>query len=432
MTQPPDQRESLLAPPRRALLVGIERVRGQSCRSLGELERLVAAAGMIPAGVLVQTRPRPHPDTFLGKGKLRQVRARLAAEGLDVAVVNAELSSRQVAAMGEALDCTVMDRTEVILEIFAQHARTREGALQVELARLEYLLPRLVGRGADLSQIAGGRLAGGAIGVRGPGEPALELDRRVLRHRMNLIKRRLDEVVQHREVERSERERAGLPLVGLVGYTNGGKSSLLNALAGEEVVAAHDRLFETLDTTIRRVDLGERTEALISDTVGFLDDLPTGLISAFRATLEETVHAALLVEVLDASDPLLGVQHDTVENVLGELGVLDKPRLIVLNKWDLVNEEGARVLRQFPEGIPISALTGAGLDNLRAALREALSSGLVPLTLHLPYNRLQLLQFPPGLGRLLDSDYRPEHVVARVRVHSRLVQRLRPYVVAVP
>ncbi len=418
-------------PAQRALLVAVERRRGESARSLEELRRLVAAAGMAPVSLLTQVRERPHPTLLLGKGKLREVRARLEAENLELVVANEELSPRQATALAEALGCPVLDRTEIILEIFARHARTPEGRRQVELARLEYLLPRLVGRGREMSQIAGGRMAGGAVGVRGPGETALEMDRRTLRRRMGLIRQRLAEVEKRRALERKEREESGLALIGLVGYTNAGKSSLLNALAGAEVVSAHDRLFETLDTTIRRVDLDEGVEALVSDTVGFIDHLPHSLIAAFRATLEETVRADLLVEVLDAFDCEVEEQHRTVEAVLEELGVRYKPRLVALNKWDLVLPERREELRRrFPGAIPLSARTGAGLAELRAELRRALGEGMVTLVVQVPYGRMGDLQFSPGQGRVVSAEYGYEGVRAKVRVQPRLVKQLRKYVLA--
>ncbi len=429
--QAADTRLDTLAPPRRALLLAVENRRGEATLALAELARLVAAAGMVPAATLTQVRERPHPATYVGKGKLREVKGFLVAEDLDVVVCNHELSPRQVVALSDQLERQVMDRSEVILEIFARHARTPEGRRQVELARLEYLLPRLVGRGKEMSQIAGGRMAGGAVGVRGPGETALEMDRRTLRRRMARLRHGLEEIEKRRAVEREEREGSGLSRVGLVGYTNAGKSSLLNALAGSEVVSAHDRLFETLDTTIRRVDLGERTEALVSDTVGFIDELPHGLIAAFRATLEETVQADLLVEVLDASDPELERQHRTVEEVLEELEVEEKPRRLVLNKWDLVPPDHAAELRRlFPDAIPLSATTGQGLDELRTALRDSLGQELLPLTVQLPYNRMDLLQFPPGQGRVLETEYGFTHVQAQLLVSPRLLKALRPYVVS--
>ena len=420
----------MLAAPQRALLIAVEHRRGDSERSLEELARLVSAAGIVPAGTLTQVRERPHRVTFVGKGKVLEAEALVAAEDLDVVVVNAELSARQVGALSDRLGCPVMDRSEIILEIFSRHARTSEGSRQVELAKLEYLMPRLVGRGKEMSQIAGGRTSGG-MGVRGPGETALEMNRRTLRRRMTRIRHDLEEIGKRRALERGEREASGLSLVGLVGYTNAGKSSLLNALAGSEVVSVRDRLFETLDTTIRRVDLGERSETLVSDTVGFIDDLPHSLIAAFRATLEETVQADLLVEVLDASDAELDRQHRVVEEVLGELGVLDKPRLLVLNKWDLIPEDRRPALQQlFPGAIPISATTEAGLDELRDELRRALGAEMISLSLRLPYNRLALLQFSPGQGRVVHADYEFEYVHAKVRVQPRLLEGLRQYVVS--
>ena len=424
-----ETRTDLLAPPQRALLVAIEHRRGDSARSLEELGRLVAAAGILPAASVTQVRERPHPAHFLGKGKIQEAKGVVLGEDLDLAVFDGHLSPRQAGNVGEILERPVMDRSEIILEIFARHARTSEGRRQVELARLEYLLPRLVGRGKGMSQIAGGRMAGG-MGVRGPGETALEMDRRTLRRRMTNIRHSLVEVEKRRSLERTERVGSGLRLVGLVGYTNAGKSSLLNALAGAAVVSAHDRLFETLDTTIRRVDLGERTEALVSDTVGFLDDLPHTLIAAFRATLEETVQADLLVEVLDASDPELERQHHTVEGVLTELAVQNKPRLVVLNKWDLVPAEQRPHLQQlFPGALPLSATAGVGLQELRDDLRRALGEEMVPLTLRIPYNRMALLQFAPGQGRVVHADYEYEYVSAQVRVLPRLVDQLQRYVV---
>ncbi|HEY3398059.1 MAG TPA: GTPase HflX [Armatimonadota bacterium] len=421
-------RSSSLTPPERALLIGVEPFRGATQYALEELGQLVEAAGMEPVQVMVQTRPRAHPLSYFGKGKVKEVAALIAAEDLEIVVVNAELSARQVATLSERLEVRVLDRTEVILEIFSRHAHTPEGRLQVELARLEYLLPRLIGRGQGMSQIAGGRA--GMTGVRGPGETRLELDRRLLRRKMTRLRHSLEDIRQRREVERAERRESGQTLVGLVGYTNAGKSSLLNALAGTQVVTANDRLFETLDTTIRRIDLGEGAETLVSDTVGFINDLPTDLVSAFRATLEETGFADLLILIVDAADERVERQLETVEEVLGDLKVLDKPRLLVLNKWDRLDAQERRDLQTiFPRAIPISATTGEGLDELREELRRRLTMELVPLTLHLPYNRLQLMHFPASQGRVLSSDYQEDYVLVRVRVQPRLVDSLRQYVV---
>jgi GTP-binding protein HflX len=419
--------------PPRALLVATERRMGQADRSLEELAQLVRTIGMVPVDAVVQRRLAPHQLTFVGKGKVLELARRLAAGDVDTLVFNGELSPKQASALAERLPGRILDRTEVILEIFSQHAHTAEGKLQVELARAHYELPRLRGIGQEASQIAGGRTAAG-MGVRGPGESGLELDRRAVRRRMQRLERRLEEVGRRREIERGERQRSGMLLVGLVGYTNAGKSSLQNALAGSAVASVNDRLFETLDTSIRRVDLGERTEALISDTVGFINDLPTELVSAFRATLEETVQADLLVEVLDAADPLSEDQHETVDKVLKDLGIrADKPRLLALNKWDLTPEERRRELvRRFPGALPLSAVTGEGVDELREELRRLLSLDLVPLTVRLPYNRLELLHIPPGQGRLISTSYEYEDVVAKVRVHPRLIERLRPFVVSEP
>ena len=420
-------------PPRTALLVATERYRGQAQRSLEELGQLCRTINVEPVGLVMQRREQPHQLTFVGKGKVLEMKERITEGEAELLVFNEELSSKQAKALGDRLGSPLMDRTEVILEVFSQHAHTSEGKLQVELARLHYLLPRLLGAGLELSRIAGGR-AGAGTGVRGPGETGLELDRRAVRRRMGRLEKRLKEMVERREVERGERRRSGLRLVGLVGYTNAGKSSLLNALAGTDVVSVRDRLFETLDTSVRRIDLGERAEALVSDTVGFIDHLPTELVSAFKATLEETRQADLLIEVLDAADPLAEAQHEVVGQVLGDLGVLEEtPRLIVLNKWDRTSPERQHELSgQFPAALPLSALTGLGLEELRDELRRQLGLDLVPLTLRLPYNRLDLIRIPAGLGRLVEAQYDFEEVIAKVRVHPRLVEAMRPFVVSEP
>jgi len=420
------------AEPERAVLVGIEPLRGEGRRSMQELIDLTKAAGAIPVALLIQKRDKPDVRTFIGKGKLEELRAEVLSTGADLIVFNDELSPIQARNLAQAVSAQVkiIDRSELILDIFALHARTSEGKLQVELAQLTYALPKLVGRGQEMSRIGAGARSGG-VGVRGPGETKLEVDRRTIRTRIARLQRQLSEVRQRREVERRTRKEMGIPTIGLVGYTNAGKSSLLNALAGAEVASAHDRLFETLDTIVRRVDLGEGYEALISDTVGFIHDLPHHLVAAFRATLEEVVQADLLVEVVDASDPFALRQHQACEAALADLEVGSSP-LVVLNKWDLVESTAseARVRRQLPDALPISALTGYNVDVLGKQLREELYGGLRTLTVELPYDELALLDLCHQKGHVISEEYKEQAVVARVQVDEELLGHLRPFVIA--
>jgi len=419
--------------PERAVLVGIERLRGEGRRSMQELIDLTKAAGAIPKAIVVQRRDKPSPSTFVGKGKLEELRAKVLQVAADLVIFNSDLSPVQARNLANAIgrEVRLLDRSELILDIFALHAHTKEGKLQVELAQLNYALPKLVGWGQAMSRIGSGVRAGG-VGVRGPGETKLEVDRRRIRKRIALLRRRLEEVERRRSIERRNRDGSGIPTVGLVGYTNAGKSSLLNALAGRQVASAHDRLFETLDTIVRRVDLGEGREVLISDTVGFIHDLPAHLVAAFRATLKEVVEADLLVEVVDASDRYALREHEACETVLHDLGVTDKPRLVVLNKWDLVDGDAAKMLvrRQLKGALPISALTGYNLDVLRNVLQERLYGKLRTFTVQLPYTDLTLLGLCHEKGHVIWEDYKADVVEARVQVDDKLLSRLKPYVIA--
>ncbi|MBM3500574.1 MAG: GTPase HflX, partial [Armatimonadetes bacterium] len=287
----------------RAVLVGLGRDDESTARALAELEALATTAGAVPVGRLTQPLDKPRLATYVGKGKLDELEALVASVDADLVIFDAELTPGQKLNLSNRLPCKVLDRTELILDIFAERARSREGKLQVELAQLQYSLPRLYGLGKVMSRIGGGMSGTGPIGTRGPGRTKLEVDRSRIQHRMTRIRRELKEVAQRREVGRAAREAAGVPTVSLIGYTNAGKSSLLNALAGSEEVSARDRLFETLDTTSRRVAIGEQREAIVSDTVGFVRHLPHHLVAAFRATLEEALAADLLVQVIDISDP---------------------------------------------------------------------------------------------------------------------------------
>ncbi len=336
--------------------------------SLAEFQELARSAGATIAAVLIQRRGRPDPATLVGGGKLDEIIATVASTGASLVLFDHDLTPSQARNVEARLPCTVIDRTQLILDIFARHARTREGQLQVELAQLEYQLPRLAGRGKTMSQ------TGGGIGTRGPGETQLETDRRKINSRLDRIKQQLEAVRRIRRQQRGRREAVPVPTVALVGYTNAGKSTLFNSLTGGEVLAS-ERMFATLDPKLRQLTLPSRRKVLLSDTVGFIRNLPHALVTSFRATLEEVERAELLLHVRDAASPTLDEQRSQVEAVLAELGVMDKPTLQVLNKIDLLPLGSA--IQPGPQGkatIAVSALTGAGLDDLLHAIDEALTA----------------------------------------------------------
>jgi GTP-binding protein HflX len=328
--------------------------------SLEELARLAESAGASPRHTILQERPAPDPRTLIGAGKVEELRT-LCRGGVDLVIVDEDLSGSQQRNLERELGCKVIDRAGLILDIFAQRAMTREGKLQVELAQLQYLLPRLTRRWTHLERLGGG------IGTRGPGETQLESDRRRLRIRMARIRRDLRKVRRHRGVLRRPRQKVPIPTLALVGYTNAGKSSLLNALTHASVYVA-DKLFATLDPTLRKVQLPSGRPALLSDTVGLIRKLPPQLVQAFKATLEEVQEADALVHVIDASHPQAAEQRAVVERVLEELGVAGKPVLAVHNKIDLLPEAAAAALTRQEGPVAISALTGQGLPALRKAL----------------------------------------------------------------
>jgi GTP-binding protein HflX len=381
-------------------------------------------------GVVRQARAHPDSRGYLGSGKLEELHAEALSRGADLVVVDDELSPTQQRNMERAVDLPVLDRSELILDIFAQRARSGEGKLQVELAQLQYRLPRLTGRGKMLDRLGGGQAGGMGIGARGPGETKLEADRRRIRRRITAIQRSLQEVRQRRSIERKARSSLRLPMVAIVGYTNAGKSTLLNALSGSDIRVG-DRLFETLDTTVRRVPLGGDAECLMSDTVGFIRRLPHHLVAAFRATLEEVVEADLLLHVVDAADPQRDACMEATRAVLGDLEAADKPRVTVFNKTDLAPDAVADCERCADQPcLPISALSGAGLDRLRQVLADLLGRTLVPLTLHVPYDQMPALHLARVGGRVLSQEYRGDKVVARVEVPRAVAGRLGPYVVS--
>jgi GTP-binding protein HflX len=315
---------------------------------------------------LLQVRGAPDPKYLLGRGKLEDINLRAMQKGASMLIVDRDLSPSQARHIGEAASLKVLDRTQLILDIFAQRARSGDGKLQVELAQLQYLLPRLVRADPSLSRLAGG------IGGRGPGETKLEMDRRRVRARIAFLARRIDELSHGRRTRRRRRERRGLPIVSIVGYTNAGKSSLLNALTGASV-PVEDKLFATLDPTSRRLRFPEEREVIVTDTVGFIRDLPPDLAQAFRATLEELGDASVLLHVADAADPDRLARLEAVEDILASLGLGDVPRLMVWNKVDLLSPLERAVLLRARPGVAVSALTGTGLPGLLSAARAKLA-----------------------------------------------------------
>ncbi len=354
--------------------------------SLAEFRELLLSAGGQVAAELLQRHVRPDPATLIGSGKVEEIAAVAASTNADLVLFDHDLSPTQLRNLEAALPCRVLDRTQLILDIFARHARTREGQLQVELAQLEYMLPRLTGRGKAMSQLGGG------IGTRGPGETQLETDRRRIQRRIDQLKLDLDSVRRVRRQQRQRREAVPVPTVAIVGYTNAGKSTLFNAVTGAQVLSSA-RMFATLDPKLRAIELPSRRRVLLSDTVGFIRNLPHTLVTSFRATLEEVAQAEVLIHVRDAASTYGEEQKTQVEKVLGELESLSKPRIEVLNKIDLLpeNERAALLSRTKagPKGesavAPLSALTGEGIPALLAAIDAALHSDpIVEAELRIP------------------------------------------------
>jgi GTPase len=405
----------------RAVLVGIDRGAGEE--GLDELAALARAAGAEAVGRVVQARSTPDPATFVGRGKVAEIHDLVHAAGAGAVILDDELSPGQLRNLEERLRVKVLDRTALILDIFALHARSGEGKAQVELAQLNYLLPRLRGWGEAMSRLGGG------IGTRGPGETKLEVDRQHIRRRIAKLRRDIADLGRTRRVKRSGRERSGVPQVALAGYTNAGKSTLLNALTGADALVA-DQPFATLDPTTRRLRLPGRRQATLSDTVGFVRKLPHDLVEAFKSTLEEVARADLILHVADASAPDLAEQVAAVREVLGEIGAGRLPELLALNKWDLLDEvERARLRRRFPEGLPISATDGSGVDALRAALAEAIPRPPVEVTLLVPFDRPEIVPWLHREAEVLESRGRDDGTEVLARVGEEQLARLEPYVV---
>jgi GTP-binding protein HflX len=391
-----------------------------------EVEELARTAGVDPVARVVQHRPRPARRTYVGKGKLEELKERFAASDAESLLVDDELDPVQQRFLEDALSARVVDRTQLILDIFAQHAVTAEGKLQVELAQLEYNLPRMRGLWQHLERLGGG------VGTRGPGESQLETDRRIARRRVAVLRGRLREVERQRATRRKERRRAETPQVALAGYTNVGKSTLLNALTGAEV-AVENRLFETLDPTTRAFEY-EGRRYLVTDTVGFIRRLPHQLVEGFAATLEETLVADMVLHVVDASadDEEVDRQLRAVEDVLAEIGASELPRELVLNKIDLLDEVGRRRLgNRFPGAPQVSAATGEGLEQLRARVAEHFGARWERVRLLVPYEDGARLSELYALGAPVEQrEDTPDGVLVVARLPRRDRHRFAPYLVA--
>ena len=393
--------------------------------SLRELAALAETAGSEVLDGLLQRRANPDPATFLGKGKAEELRQIVAACGADTVIADTELAPSQRRALEDVVKVKVIDRTAVILDIFAQHAKSREGKAQVELAQLEYLLPRLRGWGESMSRQAGGQAAGGVgMGSRGPGETKIELDRRRINTRMAKLRNQIKEMKPAREAKRANRKRTQIPAVAIAGYTNAGKSSLLNRITKAGVLV-ENALFATLDPTVRQSQTADGRQFTIADTVGFVRNLPHQLVEAFRSTLEEISAADLVVHVVDASHPDPASQIATVRNVIGEVGARDIPELIVFNKIDLADQTQRLALRGLePNSVEVSARTGEGIDDLLAIIAKRLPEPDVLTQSLVPYDRGDLVSKIHLSGRILKLEYRETGTYIEAYVKKEIAAEL--------
>ena len=407
--------------PEKAVLVGIGRGIDES--DLDELAALADSAGATTVARVVQTRQEPNPATFIGKGKLEDVHRAVHGTGAQAVILDDELSPGQLRNLEERLKVKVIDRTALILDIFALHARSREGKAQVELAQLNYLLPRLRGWGEAMSRLGAG------IGTRGPGETKLEVDRQHIRRRISKLRKDLKDLARTRDVKRSGRERSGVPQIAIAGYTNAGKSTLMNALTRSDVLVAN-QLFATLDPTVRRIELPSGRAATISDTVGFVSKLPHELVEAFRSTLEEVTRATLILHVADASSPDLPSQIDAVRTVLHEIGASRIREVVALNKVDLLSEhERARALSRLDgaAAAAVSALTGEGLDELMEVVEAALPRFPVEVTLLVPYGREEVTAMLYRDAEVVSELARDDGTIVRARVGERTLAAIQDF-----
>jgi GTP-binding protein HflX len=399
--------------------------------SLAELAALAQTAGSLVLDGLIQRRQRPDPSTYIGRGKVSELRDVVMAEGADTVICDGELSPSQLRTLEQEIKVKVIDRTALILDIFAQHAKSKEGKAQVELAQLQYLMPRLRGWGDAMSRQGGGSASGnGGVGLRGPGETKLETDRRRIRTRIAKLKREISAMGAMRATKRTSRRRNSVPSVAIAGYTNAGKSSVLNRLTGAGVLV-EDALFATLDTTTRRAKTAEGREYTLSDTVGFVRHLPHELIEAFRSTLEEVADADLVVHIVDGAHPDPEEQVRAVREVLADVDGDTVPELLVVNKADAADEDALlRLKRLWPSAVFVSARTGAGLADLRDAIESRLPWPAIEIHACVPYERGELVARAHRSGEVLDTEHTPDGTRLHARVDQALAAELAPFVIS--
>ncbi len=400
----------------RVILVGVQVGDEDTQQSLDELEELADTAGAITAGKIIQSREAVHPGTYIGKGKIEEVRSLMLAVDATGIICDDELSPAQMNNLEHELECKVMDRTLLILDIFAKHATTSEGKIQVELAQLRYRSARLVGLRASLSRLGGG------IGTRGPGEKKLETDRRLIRKRITALKEELSQVERHRELLRTGRSRGNLKTAAIVGYTNAGKSTLLNALTGSQVLS-QDKLFATLDPTTRSLTLEDGQQLLLTDTVGFIRKLPHNLVEAFKSTLEEAKYADYIIHVADVSNPQVELQMHVVYDTLRELGADGKKTITVFNKQDVAGDVTVRDLRA-DYTVKTSAKTGEGLQELQELLGKLISEELLYVERVFPYQEAGKIQLIRENGQLLSEEYTENGIHVKARAPKEIYHKV--------
>ena len=424
--------DTMKASPTRAFLVGVklkDELQSDAESSLEELRRLAETAGMEVLAEIIQPKETPDPAYFIGRGKLEEAEAIVSELKVEAVIFDNDLTPAQTRNLEKALDIVVVDRTSLILQIFAQRAQTKAAKLQVDLAQLQYALPRLTRMWTHLSRLGtGGGTAGGSAGraggvVRGPGETQLQIDRRLIHSQISRVKKALQKVEKHRRVQRKQRQE--MINVSLVGYTNAGKSTLFNALTSEHRLA-EDKLFATLDPTTRLLDLPDNRHVLLSDTVGFLKKLPHHLVASFKATLEEVVEADLLLHVVDVAHPEAESQIDAVDEVLKELDAFERPTLMVFNKVDLLeNEEYTQLFRnKYPDSLAISAQNGTGLEALKDLLAERFSTQDVEVSIALSYQDGKALDYLYKHGEVFDTDYQGESIRVKAKLPQRYLKAL--------
>ncbi|NLM13764.1 MAG: GTPase HflX [Epulopiscium sp.] len=408
-------------PIEKVILVGVETDENIE-ESIDELEELANTAGAVTLDKLIQKREKIHPSTYLGKGKIEELKNRIEELGATGIICDDELSPAQMRNLEKMLECKVMDRTMLILDIFAQRAKSKEGKIQVELAQLRYQLSRLAGSGAALSRLGGG------IGTRGPGEKKLETDRRHIRSRIGQLKAELVEIETHRELIRSRRKKAGTPLIAIVGYTNAGKSTLLNTLSRADVLA-ENKLFATLDPTTRSLILPGGSEVLITDTVGFIRKLPHHLIKAFRSTLEEAQYADILLHVVDGTSQSIEVHMKTVYETLEKLNALGKPILTLYNKMDIGVSNHLPVDKKAEKTFKVSAKTSEGLNEVLSEIENILKANRKILKALIPYSDTGMLQLIRGQGEKILEEYREDGIYIEANVNEEVYRKLEKYMI---